>query len=387
MPRPPTWKSGSTQRNRERPSTSRTSFAARALASRLSCARRAAFGVPVVPEVNSTAAGSPAGGMAAIDSRCTARSPGVRRLFSSTSSTRCSIAPRTSAAVCGVLCPSANIRGSRSGAGATSMAWPWKTTFTADRAPARRESAPRRPPARTDPVRHRPRTAARSRSPLQAAVRARAPPPRGAPLPRARPRPPPAQAPRRIPAPFRVEPQLDLGARRVSDHRRARVVAIETDLELERAVPVRPGALGLARQLWNARRREQQARRHFQGRGSLEQPSERNSGTLGVEIEHRLLHGAPGCRRPGQGIEARPPELLMAFGERFRPELRKRRRIAAADAIALVRKHEKAFADVPNAVRRARRPYHEAPIRSALALSRRRACRHHCHSCTARRIE
>jgi len=168
-------------------------------------------------------------------------------------------------------------------------------------------------------------------------------------------------------------------------HRRARVVAIETDLELQRAVPVRPSALGLARQLWNARRREQQARRHFPGRGSLEQPSERNSGTLGVEIEHRLLHGAPGCRRPGQGIEARRRSCSWHSASDSRPELRKRRRIAAADAIALVRKHEKAFADVPNALRRAQRLDQAQAIRPDFDLPRRRACRHHCHSCTARR--
>ena len=77
----------------------------------------------------------------------------------------------------------------------------------------------------------------------------------------------------------------------------------------------------------------------------------------------------------------------MAFGERFRPELRKGRRISAADAIALVRKHEEAFADVANALRRAQRLDQAQAIRPDFDLPRRRACRHHCHSCTARRIE
>src|SRR2546428_470024 len=204
MPRPPTWKSGSTQRNRERPSTSRTSFAARAFASRLSRARRAAFGVPVVPEVNSTAAGSPAGGMAAIGLRCTALPPGVRPVFSSTSSPPCSIAPRTRPAVFVVLCPSANLPGARIGAGAATPAGSERALLAGG-------------------GRHgRPFRAGQTGSGLFAR-----------PAPGGRQPRHPARAPRRAPAPVGAERRLVLGARRVSDHRRTRVVAIETDLELQ----------------------------------------------------------------------------------------------------------------------------------------------------------
>ena len=103
----------------------------------------------------------------------------------------------------------------------------------------------------------------------------------------------------RVPGAVGVQPQADRGAGRVADHGRPRVVAVETHLQLEDAESLRPGALGLARQLRNALRREQRARRNFQRRSTLEQAGERNAGALRVEIEQRLLHRAAGCRSLG----------------------------------------------------------------------------------------
>ena len=173
-PRPPTWNSGSTQRKRDWASTWRTWFAASALASRLSRARRAALGEPVVPDVKRTNAASPAGGIPEIDCLCAVRSAAVRRGLSSTSSAPRSIAPSTRPAVSGVLFPSAKIRRSCTAVGAISSADPRKTSFTADRVPAKPGCARFHRPGRTGPGRRLPRPASRWRCRQQAAVRARA---------------------------------------------------------------------------------------------------------------------------------------------------------------------------------------------------------------------
>ena len=77
----------------------------------------------------------------------------------------------------------------------------------------------------------------------------------------------------------------------------------------------------------------------------------------------------------------------MAFGQRFGPEVRKGRGIAAADKVAVVREHEKAFPDFVNAMRRTQWPGETQPIRPDFDPPRRRARLHYRHSCTARRIE